>query len=125
MIELDKNSKIEVYGVCFNGIAEIMEFAHKGEPKEGVFVGEDAKIYPCFDSYDYATENRFYRNFVFAKSREEVETKLTTLKKATRYSNYCKLSDELAPMVYWQGDSHHPMQITECDAVAIGNNGYR
>ncbi|MDR0829127.1 MAG: hypothetical protein LBN95_03330, partial [Prevotellaceae bacterium] len=34
-----------------------------------------SRRYPCFDSYDYANENRYYNVFYLCRSIEEMQTK--------------------------------------------------
>ena len=52
-----------IYGktaYCVTLLVEAISYALKGEPKEGVYVGVISERYPCFDSHDYAYENRRY-----------------------------------------------------------------
>lgn len=118
-MEIAKNSKIKIFGVTFNGLMDIKKYAIEGTPKDGVFVGDDSKLYPCFDRFDYANENRFYWNFVFAKSKEELDDKLQKLKSMSGRCNYCKLTTELHPMIYFEGDTHHPLEVTEGEGVEL------
>lgn len=115
MKQLKNNETIEVLGVSFNGVKDMIEHARKRIPKDGVYVGEDSQLYPCFDSEDYMYENRFFTNLVFANSPEEIEKKLRILKQVERYSNYNKLNSELHPMAYWQGDTCHDVLLTEME----------
>lgn len=116
-MQIAKNSKIKIFGVTFDGFMDIKKYAIEETSKEGVFVGCDYKLYPCFDSYDYANENRFYWNFVFAKSKEELDDKLQKLKSMDSGCNYCKLTTELHPMIYFGGDTHHSLEVTEGEEV--------
>lgn len=111
IIKIAHNKTIKVLGATFHGIEEVIEYARKGIPNKGVYVGEDSERYPCFDSSDYAYENRYYWNFVFAHSKEELKKKVKSLKIRKPEANYRKLTDELAPMVYWEGDLFYPMEI--------------
>jgi len=114
MKKVSNDATIKVYGVEFHGVMELKEYAVKGEAKEGVYVGMDAELYPCFDSSDYAYEDRFFCNFVFARSKEQLQKKLTSLRgMRQKASNYNKLTEGMAPMVYWEGDTHHPMLLLE------------
>ena len=113
MKRFKNNETIEVLGASFNGVKDMIEHARKRIPKDGVFVGEDSQHYPCFDSEDYMYENRYFTNLVFAKSIEEIDEKLLILKQVERYGNYNKLTAELHPMAYWQGDTCHDVLLTE------------
>ncbi|MDD6165070.1 MAG: hypothetical protein PUB31_01860 [Bacteroidales bacterium] len=44
---------------------------------------------------------------------EEIDNKLSILKQMERHGNYNKLTCELHPMAYWQGDTHHDVLLTE------------
>lgn len=113
MMEIANNRKIEVYGVIFHGIDEIKRHALTGTPKEGVYVGEDSEPYPRFDSSDYEYEDRYYWNFVFARSKDELDLKLSRLRTMNHSGNYRKLTRQLSPMVYFQGDRHDPLEVTD------------
>ena len=77
-------------------------------------MGEDSQRYPCFDSSDAMYENRYYTNLVFARSKDEMIRKLNRLKcKIDTGCNYNKLTVELHPMAYWQGDICHDVLLTE------------
>lgn len=118
-MEIDKNRKIIVFGVSFSGVDEIMMYARKNEPKEGVFVGVDSQAYPCFDSSDYAYENRRFWNFIFAKTQAELNDRLVALENIKVGGNYNKLACDLNPMVYWGGDTASPMNVGECEDIVI------
>ena len=79
MKTIKNTDKIRVFGVTFKDIHEAISYALKGEPKEGVYVGVISERYPCFDSHDYAYENRRYWNIIFAKSEEDLNSKLEKL----------------------------------------------
>ena len=113
MKKYKNNETIEVLGASFNGVKDMIEHARKHIPKDGVYVGEDSQRYPCFDSEDYMSENRYFTNLVFAKSLEEIDEKLRILNQVERYGNYNKLNCELHPMAYWQGDTCHYVLLTE------------
>ena len=111
VIKIAYNRKITIFDVEFNGIEEIKEYALKGVAKDGVYVAEDSQSYPCFDSSDFASENRFFWNFIFARNREELERKIKILKSIHYKDNYKKLTGKLAPMAYWEGDPYYPIEI--------------
>ena len=113
MKRLKNNETIEVLGTSFNGVKEMIEYARKRIPKDGVYVGEDSQLYPRFDSEDYMYENRYFTNLVFGSSQEEIDKKLNILNQVERYGNYNKLTVELHPMAYWQGDTCHDVLLTE------------
>ena len=117
MIEAENDRVIKVYGVCFHGVEELKRVALSRKPKGGVYVGMRQERYPCFDSYDYASEDRYYTHFVFARNAEVLEHRLRILHGMAGTS--VDGNGELGPTVYWAGDTHHPMQIMECDDIVI------
>ena len=102
-----------VLGVKFENVPEAILYAIKGWVKNGVYVGKDAKLYPCFDSEYNASEDRFFWNIVFARSKEELDRKLVELKSVSPQTNYNKFSETLAPMIYWGGDGIYDVIATE------------
>ena len=113
MKTIKNTNSFYVLGVKFENIQEAIEYAINERDKNGVYVGEDAKLYPCFDSEDYASEDRFFWNIVFARSEEELNRKLVELKNVSPQTNYNKFSEALAPMVHWEGDSIFDVIATE------------
>ena len=113
IVKIAHNKTIKVLGTKFHGIDEVIEYARKGIPNKGVYVGEDSERYPCFDSSDYVYEKRRYWNFVFAQSSEELKKKRIALLLKKSDVNYKKLTEELAPMIYWEGDPYYPIEIME------------
>lgn len=108
------NSKITVENVVFKGVQDIINHAIDKEPKDGLYVAYDCKKYPCFDSDDYASEDRFYWNFVFAETQLELACKLDKIKHMDQLAcNYNKLTQDLHPMAYWGGDTYNPVMVTE------------
>lgn len=114
MKKFKNNETVVVLGVPFKGVNDMIFHARKRMPKDGVYVGEDSRRYPCFDSSDYAYEDRYYTNLVFAKSQEELDEKMAILERMDQVRcNYNKLTPELHPMAYWEGDRYHDVYLTE------------
>lgn len=114
MKRFKNNETIEVLGASFNGVKDMIEHARKRIPKDGVYVGEDSQHYPCFDSEDYMYENRYFTNLVFVKSPDDLDKKLYILERMSQLSsNYNKLTVELHPMAYWEGDTCHDVLLTD------------
>ena len=113
MKTIKNTNSFYVLGVNFENVQEAIDYAINERVKNGVYVGEDAELYPCFDSEDYASEDRFFWNIVFAKSKEELNRKLIELNGLSPQFNYNKFSEALAPMIYWGGDSIYDVIATE------------
>ena len=117
MIKVENNKKVSVYGVCFSGVNELKKVALSKQPKDGVYVRAKLESYPCFDSSDYAYEDRCYTHFVFGHSKEEVEHRLDILcGRGVRLENW---NLESGPIIYWAGDTYYPMEIMECDDIVV------
>lgn len=119
--EYKNDETVTILDVEFHGVREIIMCALGHEPKNGVYVACDRQGYPCFDSYDYANEDRSYWNFVFADSKSELQRKLDLLKTVKANGNYLKLKDDtpvaLMPMAYWGGDTNYPLVISEGNSL--------
>ena len=113
MKTIKNTNSFDVLGVIFENIQEAIFYAIKEMAKNGIYVGKDAKRYPCFDSEDYASEDRFFWNIVFARSKEDLDRKLVELKSVSPQTNHNKFSEALAPMVYWEGDCIYDVIATE------------
>lgn len=68
MKKVKNNETIVVLGASFNGVKDMIEHARKRIPKDGVYVGEDSELYPCFDSEDSMYENRYFTNMVLPRA---------------------------------------------------------
>ena len=115
MKTIRNTDKIRVFGVTFKDIHEAIAYAQKGKTKKGVYAGVVSERYPCFDSHDYAYDHRRYWNIVFAKSEEDLNSKLAKLNNTVHSINFCKYSDTLAPMAYWGGDNHYQGYCTSVE----------
>ncbi len=70
IVRLNKNCVLHIMGHTFLGIEEVMSW--KGDRPA---ILERDKLFPCFDSYDYANENRFYHHFLFCKDLSDADEK--------------------------------------------------
>ena len=113
MKTIKNTNSFYVLGVKFVNVAEAILYTIKRWDKDGIYVGKDVKQYPCFDSEDYASEDRFFWNIVFARSKGELDRKLIELKSVSPQTNYNKFLEALAPMIYWEGDSFYDVMVTD------------
>lgn len=72
---------------------------------DGVYVGQLVSHHLWFDECDYLSDNYWWRCFVFAKSKDEVENKLEKLREP-------EFREDLAPMIYWD-DEYDDMKVTD------------
>lgn len=113
---------IDILGYVFHGLADIQKHvemslyksylkgkAYEREPERAcdVHVGEMWMPYPCFDSEDYANENRTYQNFIF-RQQPITQDDMRRLSELPAKGNECRISDnvptDMLPMVYYIGD---------------------
>lgn len=120
-IVLPIDAQITIFGHTFNGLSDVREYVdamssigHRDErgiwdkpyissctPKKyipGIHILEIYERYPCFDSSDYAYEDRYYRNYFFSQqpfTRSEIK-QLALLK----YKGNCELDPTSIPAKY-------------------------
>lgn len=115
------DESVTILGAKFHGVQEIIKCAQRHKAVDGVYVAEDRHRYPCFDSSDFACEDRSYWNFIFAKSESELQLKLDLIKTVKEDGNYCKLHNDtpssLMPMAYWGGDTNYPLIVSEANSL--------
>lgn len=96
--------------VCLSASAcvEKIRFVNDKEYSHAPYVGELYERYPCFDSEDYANEDRFFLNLIIRDTvitRDDLE-KFNTL---SGRGNSLKLTEQtpsnMLPMVYYDGES--------------------
>lgn len=120
--EVPIDADIEIKGHVFHGLKDIQaaveKSLHEGysqnwftnqKPRKPckVHVGELWTPYPCFDSDDYANENRCYRNFIF-RSHRITRWDLSRMAKIPSRCNDCRVHEDtpawMLPMVFYCGD---------------------
>lgn len=125
--EYPKNERIEILGHTFNGLSEIKQavefYSRVGgtfgmattpkKPVNGVHVVEVYEPYPCFDSDDYASEDRDFCNFFFSTK----PFSKSDIKRLERLPNRCNakmiqsdMPEWALPAVYYGGD---------CDTILV------
>ena len=126
--EVGKNSKIEILGHVFNGLADIKRAVEtycridrdswNTEPKspaDGIHVICVYEPYPCFDSEDYANEDRDYSNYFFS-TRPFTKQQIDRLSKLPGRCNAQIVCDTMpewsAPAVYYRGDGEKMVVAT-------------
>jgi len=78
VIGINVNTTFCYAGKVFHGLKELEKasFSYYSEErkKQGApYVIEISKLYPCFDSEDYMSENRFYQNFYLTCDPQKAE----------------------------------------------------
>lgn len=74
--------------------------------KSGLWIIYYCESYPCFDSYDRASEDRCNRSFIFCKTEEEVLRKLDFIKESKARLTYLGAGrdyEELQPYINSNG----------------------
>ncbi len=126
--EVSKTSKIEILGHVFNGLNEIKSAVESycrverepwdTEPKSPV---EDIHVvcvyepYPCFDSEDYANEDRDFSNYFFSTkpfTKQQIE-RLAKLPGRCNAQMVIETIPEWAvPAVYYRGEGDKIIVVT-------------
>lgn len=109
LVRVPKHTTLTFKGVSYQGIYDIRQ-ADMEEKK----VFSICKRFPCFDSYDYAHENRYYRNYWFGVD-EAVREMIWAWKGGSIYCYIGEdLPDEMLPMVYYEDEQ---------DTMLVAYNG--
>ncbi len=95
-------SKIVINKVTYNG-AKNLESASQNIKDD---VSNRWESFPCFDSYDYANENRCYNNYCFCSKNSQTWQRIMELK--PQRQNFCLVGEnmpkDVLPMVYMNDD---------------------
>ena len=127
--EVPKASKVEILNHILNGLDDIKKAVESycrigrdswntdpKSPIEGIHVACVYKPYPCFDSEDYANEDRDYSNYFFS-TKPFTKQQITLLSKLPgRYNAQlvCEGLPEWAlPAVYYCGDGDKMIVATQ------------
>lgn len=120
--EVDKTSNVEILGHVFNGLNDIKRAVEAycrvdGEPWEtepkspisGIHVVCIYEPYPCFDSEDYANENRDFSNYFF-QTEPFTKQQIERLAKLPGRCNAQMVNENMpewvAPAVYFRGEGN-------------------
>lgn len=70
-------------------------------------VGEISQPYPCFDSEDWANEDRYYQNFII-RQKPITEEEMKSFYELAMRGNYSRLHEntpeDMLPILYYKGD---------------------
>lgn len=91
------------------GIDAIKDYWLSQTDSSQPYIIERSQRFPCFDAEDYATEWRFYRNFLICHSKQEADKKTKDMKQLRENSNFClvnkNLPADMRPIVYYEDES--------------------
>lgn len=112
---------VKILGQVFHGLQDIEAhvemvkyegigrepWEYKAEKTGQVHVGEMLMRYPCFDSSDYAYENRSYQNYILRDS-PITPSDMRRLEQLPAYMDAKRIDasvpEDMLPMVYYVGD---------------------
>ena len=103
IVRLGKNCTLHVMGHTFHGIEEVMSWKGKSP-----VILERSKLFPCFDSYDYANENRYYYHFLFCQDNADADEKRKDFEAIPRGYGCLidrKYPEHLRPLVFYADES--------------------
>lgn len=97
LVRMPKDTALTFNGKVYKGIEAIKQADGKGT------VFSVCRLFPCFDSSDYAYENRYYRNYWFCGQDSPARAIVQSLESRC---NYCCIGEHLPkealPMVYYE-----------------------
>lgn len=124
-------TKVNICGHTFDGLEEIQRLTEisgtgylnqyitkKDIGCEDVHVGQIYQRYPCFDSSDYAYENRYYQNYLIRKeaiSEQDVYKALAMKSQGNEKRVHELTPAKMLPMVYYKGEGGFMLIATNKD----------
>lgn len=110
----------QIFGQTLHGLDDILAYneisigsthtsasLEKPEKRGELHVGQLWERYPCFDLSDYATERRFYQNYIIRKEPIR-KTEILQLKELPSFGNSKRINEripfDMLPMVYYVGE---------------------
>lgn len=107
--QIPSDCTLTICDVVFDGIDAILDYWRNQTDDSHPYIIDRSQRFPCFDSEDYATERRFYRNFLICHSKQEADKKIKDMKLLQASNNFCLLNKNLPadmrPMVYYMDES--------------------
>ncbi len=108
LLQLPSDCTLSVSGVVFKGVDAILDYVRTQTDSARPYIIERSQRFPCFDSSDYAYENRYYRNFLICQSKQEADIKVVYMKQLKEESNFRlankSLPANMRPMVYFKDE---------------------
>ncbi|MBR1809404.1 MAG: hypothetical protein IJ776_08470 [Paludibacteraceae bacterium] len=122
-------ASFEYAGKVFHGLADLQAAAydhyHKERKTTSPFVVLVEHLYPCFDSEDYANEDRYYQNFYFTTDSVKAERICEETQAIYRFSgkpvmypileprfSMGRINEHHLPYIYYHGEGD-VMQIVQ------------
>lgn len=106
---LPDNCTLSLLGQTFEGADGLKDYVREQTDNSQPYIIDRCQRFPCFDSEDYASEYRFYRNFLICQDKQEADDKLNRMKQLPHSINFClvsnELPDDMRPMVYYADES--------------------
>ena len=107
--QIPSDCTLSICGVVFEGIEAILDYWRNQTDSSKPYIIERSELFPCFDAEDFATERRFYRNFLICHSKQEADKKVESMEQLQASSNFClvnkNLPSDMRPMVYFKDES--------------------
>lgn len=101
---LEKIKNCSEINVHYRGVQRTKE---EKEIDWGFHVGDTSQLYPCFDSEDWASEDRYYQNYIIRKSPITDDEMQAFFEIKARY-NFTRLHErtpaDMLPILYYKGE---------------------
>ena len=108
--QISSDCTLSICGVVFEGIDAIKDYWRNQTDGSQPYIIERSLRFPCFDSSDYAYENRYFWNFLICHSKQDAEKKAKSMEQLEVVGGNSRLVSEnlpadMRPMVYYEDDS--------------------
>lgn len=112
------------YGHVYHGIMDICACSRQ----EDSFILSESERFPCFDSLDYASEDRYYRNYCICNQdnwKEKNELFYANRRLIGRsHSVSEQLAEGLLPMVFYEDEANTMLVAMDYDTELINRGKY-
>lgn len=108
--QIPSDCTLSICGVVFEGIDAIKDYWRNQTDSSQPYIIERSQRFPCFDSSDYAYENRYFWNFLICHSKEDADKKAKSMEQLKVVGGNFRLVSEnlpadMRPMVYYEDES--------------------
>lgn len=108
--QIPSDCTLTICGVVLEGIDSIKDYWRNQTDSSQPYIIERSQRFPCFDSSDYAYENRYFWNFLICHSKQDADKKAKSMEQLEVVRGNFRLVSEnlpadMRPMVYFEDES--------------------
>ena len=131
IISISTSTPVQYAGYIYHGLSDLLEASYESYQRMAAepYIVRRTESYPCFDSSDYAYENRFYQTFFFTTLRakadgiyKEEKNKYNGSHERKLYPvldptcNRRQITRRMLPYIYYQGEGNTMLIVQDVNA---------